>query len=336
MKIPSGLAALVALPALLCFAPAPPRPASPSPPEGDIQAEKWVNLIGETPTLETLKGRAVILHFFGTEKDLEKASWPILRQFDFEYASKGLVILSFPDAGAGNLSGYFDSFNVPFPVGIGGTSREAWGVSDPFYLIFLDRNGEVFWRGPPNGLWNGKLLKGLKGAKRLGDRGVLALHLSRDPGKAMAKVASQCAEGELGAALKSVEAVTSNERSAEENRADTTFVLESIEAHVKMLMEQIEVAIKHGEVLEAVAALDVLAKELKRHPFGEAPAARLEEVRADPVLQKEIEAAELYEKLIEAYYRRGLQKNRERFDKLIEDYGNTRAAQKTRNLLQGH
>ncbi len=310
-----------------------------------IEAGEWVNLIGENPTLANLKGRGVLLHFFGPPEDqrnvkpddpLGQAYFPLIRKFEHDYGSKGLVILGFCNQSKSKVEEYLASYNVPYPVAIGGSARSTFGVDSPNHLILLDRNGETFWRGPCNGMWDGKMLKGLKGAKRLGEREALALHLSESLDKRAGKAANQCADGELAKALKTLDLLLANERTTPEDRGEAELVLEAIKEHVALLLTQIEACLEWGEVLDAVAALEVLSKELKKHDLGVAPAARLAEVLADDRMKVEIEAAELYEKIMDAYWMRGLKKNLARFQKLIDAYPNTRAAEKVRNLLQKH
>lgn len=305
-------------------------------PVGDLSGGDWIGLIGEEPTLESLKGRAVLLHFIEVEKNLDQANWPIVRQFAHDYEDKGLVILTFTEGSRSNVEAYLGSYNACGPVCVGGNARSSFAVSGSYHLILLDRQGETFWRGPCNGLWNGKLLKGIKGAQRLGERGPLALHLEGEIDKKLRKIAEQCGQGELGAALSALEGVIEGERTPDETRDAAKAIVERIEAHVARLRTQIETAFGSGDVLAGHEALQVLAKELKRHPLGPDAAQRLEEVAEDKSLQHEIAAAELLEKLMTGMFKRGLEKNRARFEKLLEDFAVTRTAQKARNILMGH
>ncbi len=345
MKHRPGWISCAALAALLASAAALPTKAAA--PEGGVDADEWVNLVGEAPTLEALEGQAVLLHFFGPQRNggrgrgrddgggLPQSYFMLIRKFHHEYSDKGLVILGICDQNRSTVGGYLDSYDIPYPIAIGGSTRSAFKVEGPNHLILLDRKGEVYWRGPCNGLWNGKLLKGIKGAKRLGERGLLALHLDLPVGKRLKKAAEQCAAGELAKALQTTEGLLEKERTEPADRAEAEAVHEAIESHVARTLEQVETCNAAREVLLAKEGLEVLSKELKKHELGAAPAARLEEMLADEELAEEIEAAELYQDLLADTFRRGLSKNLARLEKLIEQYPATRAAVKARNLSAG-
>ena len=74
----------------------------------------------------------------------------------------------------------------------------------------------------------------------------------------------------------------------------------------------------------------------ERHPLGEPARERLAELEKDEAFAEEIEAAEQYERLVDAFFRRGYAKNLARFEKLVEDFPETRAAEKMKNYSIKH
>jgi len=311
-----------------------------------IGGAEWVNLIGEEPTLENLEGRAVILHFFdppqnqrGGGRDdgggLAAAYFSFIRKFHHDYASKGVVILGFSSESRSKVEGYIAKYNIPYPIAIKGNARRRFNVSDACHLILLDRNGEVYWEGPTTGLWNGKLNKGAKGSKRLGDRGLLALHVNRALGKRAQKAADQCAQGDLAKALKTIDGLLASDLATPGDKGEAEALQKDVVDHIARLMEQIDACLEMGEVLLAVDALELLAKELKKHDLGATAKERLEEVLASEEMQQEIKAAKDYKSVEGSFYKRGLRANLPRLERIVEAYPDTMGAQKARNLIQG-
>ena len=77
-----------------------------------------------------------------------------------------------------------------------------------------------------------------------------------------------------------------------------------------------------------------VTKELKRHPLGAAALARQAELEEDEDHLRELAAAEQFESLVTAFFTRGLEKNRAKFDRLIDEYAGTRGAAKARAWVQ--
>jgi len=300
---------------------------------GQIGAKEWFNHIGEEPSLEALEGRTVLLHFFTTRDKVEKAWWPVLRKYHHEYADRGLMVLALTDDSPAEVERYMQANNLPFVVGA--AMNADWDLPSPFHQILLDRKLETYWSGPTNGLWNGKLLKGLKGSRQPGRKGCLELHLEHELqcGPWADKAFKYCARGDLEKALEAIERTLTDERSDADTRAQAETVKARIEAHVARLDEQIAKQLASGDVSVAFAALEILVKELEGHSLGSGATQRLEAARADPDLQQELKAATEYHKIYEAMWRIGLEKNRARLEKLIADHGDTRAARWARNEL---
>ena len=325
----SGMLTSLALVFGACLLPV--QDSSPRP--GVVGAKKWFNHIGEEPSLGALEGRAVLLHFFTTRDKVEKAWWPVLRKYHHEYADRGLMVLALTDDSPGEVERYMQENNLPFAVGAG--MKVDMDLPSPFHQVLLDRKLEVYWSGPTNGLWNGKLLKGLKGSRQPGKKACLELHLEHELecGSWADKVFKYCARGDLEKALQALERTLADDRSDADTLSEARTVKAGIEAHVARIDEQLAEQLASGDVSLAFAALEVLVKELEDHDLGSGAAQRLEEARADADLQQELEAAIEYHKIYDAIWRIGLEKNRARLEKLIAEHGDTRAARWARNEL---
>lgn len=303
-------------------------------PARDLSAAHWFNWIGDGPTIEGLRGRTVLVHFFKVEEP-EKNGFMTLCKFHEEHADKGLVILAVAPDAMGSVRRLLGEYPLPFAVGAGCSDKGAWGIEQDRGQVLIDAKGNVYYRAEAaNGVWNGKLLKALKGSKRLGDAASLAYLPEGEYSKRWKAALSDLSQGSLAKALAKIERVTESEKSAPADVAEGDDLLDEVEAHLERLHEQIEEELERGEVLRARGALAALAKDLKRHPLGTRAIARLEELDGDEEHLREVEAAEQFEDLVTAFFVRGLEKNRAKFDRLIEDYAGTTGATKARAWVE--
>ena len=302
-------------------------------PAPDLKADHWYNWIGDGPTIEGLRGRTILLHFF-LVKEPEKNAFLALCKFHEEYADKGLVILAVGAEAKGVVGRLLDDYPLPFPVGAGSGAKEAFGIKGERGQVLIDPSGNIFFKADlANGVWNGKLMAALKGSKRLGEHGTLAYRPQVEYSKRWRSTLDDLAAGELSSALKKIEKITENEKSDEGDVLEGTDLRAEVQAHVIHLRSQIEAELERGEARLAQDALDVLAKDLKRHPFGEEPLARLAELEGDGDHQKELEASDEYENLISNFWVRGFTKNKAKFEDLIDTYAGTHSAAKAEDWM---
>lgn len=298
-----------------------------------IDSPVWINLVGALPSLELLRGQTVILHFFGGGGRQANFNYP--RKYHHKYRDKGLIVLGITSLPQERLDKVMERENIPFPIAVESDMGGTWGLSSSNYQITIGTDGNVFFRGPTNSLWNGKLLKGLKGADRYGERQALRLVPSGEFSKSAKKALGLMAAGKLKKALKVLDASIAKGAPGSEKRIDADSLRNAIDEHVALLVQQMNANAKRGEVLIVRDTLAVLVKELKGHPLGDAVREIDLRLAEDQAFLTEVAAAEEYENLISAYYSRGLEKNMARFRKLIEKYAGTRTAQKARNVLHG-
>ncbi|MDP6538432.1 MAG: redoxin domain-containing protein [Planctomycetota bacterium] len=298
-----------------------------------FEAAGWVNHIGERPTLRSLRGRTVLLQFFRSTEPPAGANWRLLKKFHHEYADKGLVVLGVTDEDHEAVETTVAQQGLPFPCAVGSDARERYGVGANFHQVLIDPRGEIFWTGPTNGLWNGKLLKALKGAQRLGDLGPLSLHLEPAAASRLKKVVTDAAKGELAKALGKARQIAEDERVPAEDRDEARALTERIEGHLDDLSAQIEDHIARREMLPPRAVLELVAKQFKGAPRGLRAAERLTELETDELLAMEVAAAEVFERYRKLLWTRGPSKTLSRFQDLIERYPDSRAAEKARRVV---
>ena len=298
-----------------------------------LKAEHWFNWVGDGPTMEGLRGRTVLVHFF-LVKEPEKNAFLTLCKFHEEYADKGLVILAVAPDAMGSVRRMLEDYPLPFPIGAGCRDKQRWDINAKRGQVLIDPRGNVYYRAEmANGVWNGKLLKALKGSKRLGERGALAYRPSEEYSKRWSSVIEDLAEGELAKALKNLERVLDNEKTSAADLGEGRRLADGVKEHIAHLSEQIDVELERGAVLLARGALEALAKELKRHPLGAPALARLAALEDDGDHAKELEAAETFASLVTAFFTRGLEKNRSKFEALIDNFAGTQGAAKAENWV---
>lgn len=286
--------------------------------------------------MASLNGRTVLVHFFVCEEP-KKAAWLGLLKFHHDHVDKGLVILAVTRDSRSDVKNLLDDYPLPFPVGAASDMQSTWASGSDYGQVVLDTHGKVFFRvDTSNGTWNGKLVKALKGSDRLGAKACLRFVPGGNHGKRVRRVLELTGAGKLAKAFAALDAVDASTSASEDDREEAIALRKALEDHVATLMEQIEEMLERREVLPAQGALEALEKELKEHPLGEAIRARISSCSDDETYSVELEAAEEYERLVESFWRRGWKKNIVRFEKLVEKYPETRAAQKMKNFWIPH
>ena len=298
---------------------------------GPIEAKTWFGWIGEEPRLDAFKGRAVLLHFFVCEKPKE-SNWLGLIRNQREFGEKGLQILAITADGAGSVRSLLGTFALPFPVGAGSGMRSEWRMGK-YGQVLIDARGEVFYRaGASNAVWDGKIGKVIRNTKRLGARVHLRLTPEGDRPKKLMKAIDLLRLGELAKADAALEKIAAGSSGTEEDRSSAAELRKELESHVQQVFARVQSELARGEVLLARRALDQLAEDLKKSPLGANARALLAELEDDASHLEDIEAAERLAGIVDAFFRRGWEKNVDRWERLIEEYPATRAAEAARRF----
>ena len=292
----------------------------------------WLNLVGQTPTVESLAGQAVCLVFFSGVGG--GVNWGQIRSFWHEFEGRGLAMIGVWTSTFQSAQQMLEQYNVHFPIGVQTNFPEFFGVPGSQQML-LDKGGEIFWSGPVGGLWKGKLLKGMRGAKHVSrETQPLRLHV---PGKfegRIGRVQAKCFDGKLASGLKDLDYMLEDKRTTPEDLALAQTFRGHIETHIDRCMRQIESEIVFGEARRATIALESIVKELKKFPLAELAVERLSELKEDKDFQRSLDADKAFEDAYGAFWQRGLTKNKKRLEKVLSDFAGTRGAQKARNLLQ--
>ena len=294
---------------------------------GVIHARTWFGWIGEEPRLESFEGQAVLLHFFVCEEP-KKSNWLGMMRAQREFGDKGLQVLAITPDDAGAVEALLEVFPLPFPVGAGSGMNSEWGMGE-YGQVLIDAKGVVFYRaGASNAVWDGKINKVLRNTKRLGARAHLRLTPKGDQPKKLKKAIDLLSEGQLAKADAALEKIVSGGK--EEEQAAASALREELKGHVERVLGGVRRELERGEVLLALVALEELALDLKRHPLGEDARALLAELEADEKHKEEAKAAKTLAGIVDAFFRRGWEKNEDRWERLMEEHPTTHAAKVTR------
>ena len=297
-----------------------------------LQADKWLNWVGEPPTLETLKGRAVMLHFFVCEEPA-KANWLGMIRFHREFVDRGLVILAVTPDSDSAVKALLERYPLPFVIGTGSAMAGSWGMGT-YGQVLVDHQGEEFYRvGASNGVWNGKLRKSVNGSRPGGGATYRQMTVSLEPLRGTKRAVAALAEGELAKALGYLEAIQAKEDG--ELGAQAEILANETHEHLARVLKQIEESLAVGEAVLAQTALEALAKDLKRHSAGKPFLELVAKLKDDEEHQTELKAAKVYDNLVESFFRMGYGKNEKRFQSMIQDFPRTRSAEKMRNYWLG-
>lgn len=290
-----------------------------------IEAGTWFGWIGEEPRLEAFEGRAVLLHFFVC-KDPKKSNWLGMMRAQREFGEKGLQILAVTPDSAAAVQTLLEEFPLPFPVGAGSGMNADWGMGE-YGQVLIDAKGDVFYRaGASNAVWDGKITKVIRNTKRLAERAHLRLTPMSEQPKKLGKAVGLLGEGQLAKAEVALEKIITSTSGKEEDRQAAVDLREVLKAHVTTVLGEIEAERERGEVLLAMRALTALAGDLKKRPLGAESVTLLSKLSADEQHLEEVEAAETLAQIVDAFFRRGWEKNKARWERLVEAHPTTHAA----------
>lgn len=290
----------------------------------------WVNFIGASPTPRSLKGRAVVLLFFGPGS-MSGVNWGQIKAMYEEWDGK-VTFLGVFSGTADQAQRLAEDNNLFFPIGIDTPFREHYAIQQASYQMLIDRDGGVYWHGPLGGLWEAKLQKGSRGASNAFEERMLFLYPQREYKGRLDRIAKKMKEGKLDAAFVALADLREDARAEPEDRAGGLELSRLLEAHVELLSEQIETQIGLREALRAQNALETIEKELRKTPYGARFKERLKELEDDEDFQRELAADKDFADLYKKYWTRAPSKWRKPITFFIEKHAGTRAARKARIL----
>lgn len=113
----------------------------------EIAATSWLN--SEPLTLAGLRGKIVILEFWATWCPPCRQTIPHLAKLWEEYKSQNVVLISLSDEDQETIEPFAKEQKMVWPMAIGSTTGETYGVRGIPHAVIVDPTGKVMWRGHP-------------------------------------------------------------------------------------------------------------------------------------------------------------------------------------------
>ena len=242
------------------------------------------------------------------------------------------MVLALSNEDEGKVRDYVDKFNLGIRVASGSDASAKYGVRGIPASALINPAGEVVWTGHPSSLSSSKVKAALKGAKKSGKGAFLSMNLQTEYSGKLKKAAGSAADGDLGKALKAVRGLLEDESLEEREEAEA---LEGeITAYVSLLQSQADSFLARREILTAQSIYSALSDSLKGHGEADAARAALKRIESDDRIQDELKAAELLAKAYDEIERRGKKKAAKKFESIVKNYPETKAAEKAQKFLR--
>lgn len=160
----------------------------------------------------------------------------------------------------------------------------------------------------------------------------LSIDLPEPDVKKLRKATKLAADGKLGDAIRFVE--RSMDARSDDEKSAAQAIAEQIEQHIQTRLAEAEKSVDDRQIRHALSILEPLSKALSKHAVGVAAKKLIEKIRTDSELQLELKAELALDKSWQRAYRRGLRKARSAFQKVIQDFPDTRAADEAKEVIR--
>jgi hypothetical protein len=248
-----------------------------------------------------------------------------------EFGEKGLVVLALSDETPEKVAEYVDQMGITVRVASGFSNVGAFKIPGYPSATIIGPDGKIAWFGDPRSLSAGTVKEALAGAKPRSSS-FLAVVPSKAPSGKLAPIAKSMEQGKIGKAHASLRDIAGSDKSTAEEREDAKAFAAEIEAHVKLLNEQAEAYVASRNVVDALTVLEAVSKEFAGAELGTTAKARVDQIRKDPALSKELQAAESLEKLRSSVAKLASSKARDKYREFAEKHSGTRASDRARAL----
>ena len=185
-------------------------------PAPEIKVGSWLNS-EKGVTLEGLRGKIVVLEFWGTWSKVCLQRVPQLKKLHESYAKKGVVVVAVSDEGMSTVKETVENLKIKYIVGAeAGVSASFFGVQGVPMAFLIDPTGVVQWEGAELDELD-KVIAGMVGAPVEGGETV-------EPKPAAAGDTNPAAEKPVVKSDAVAAAANSEEKKSEEKK-DEVFIL---------------------------------------------------------------------------------------------------------------
>jgi len=244
-----------------------------------------------------------------------------------------LVVLAISDETADEVQPYVEELGLNITVAAGSPSFSAYGVPHRPRTYVVDPTGKLVWRGQPNELATSTIEAALKGAKPRNTNVLVFKPQTAAEGRVTAHLKS-VEQGKLAKTQAALAAFATDEKATDAEKASAAALAAEIEGHVGLLLSQGERFTKSRDMLKAVLIYDTVAKEFGAAQVGADAKSKLDAIKADEKLSKELAAAEAFEKTKDSAAKLKGAKARDKWAEFAQKYKGTRAAERATALAR--
>jgi hypothetical protein len=258
-------------------------------PAPKLAAVTWVSNFDEEPSLESLRGRPVLLVFWGMKCDLCMCR-PVVRKCADVYAKnarQGLAVLGLQshDVQAPELDVFALKYGVDFPMGNGGFNPE-WGFTQVPRLYLLDPKGTVVWQGPDiGGDFPRKLAEAFRELDLCGEASLPA---------PLAPVKKWVQQRQFGKAIQKLIDFAADVKTPDDQKEAAKAFQQKLEGIADREIIRATSAIRMQNPSKGFQLLAQVAEEFKDTPKGREAAIKHKEYMADASLKPFLQVSELY------------------------------------------
>lgn len=260
----------------------------------DFDTVAWVLNAPRESSVRALRGEVIIVEKWGVKCPPCLALIPHIQKLQDEFGAKGLNIFAFeaqnhqPDEIRSTVT---SRGGKTYPVSSGAANNYQTNGGIPHaWIIGVD--GKVIWEGNPGDGGFDKKLRDEMLKVRFPGMG----RNEFDP--AMNKALGQYVKNDWAGARKEAKKVLEGARSSDAAKADAQYVTDRLALLGERRTAEARAAETDGRWLEAHQAWTFLSQALAKEPEGEAARARLDEMKKDEAVKKELDAARRLEALV--------------------------------------
>lgn len=251
-----------------------------------------------------------------------------------KYAPDGLVMLALSDESSSTIESFMEGKKMPYPIGSGSQSGQAFGISGYPSAYLIGWDGTVLWEGHPSGgEWVAMLPDAMKAAAAMADEW--------DPGERipeLEKAVELCREGELSKVWRETDMLL--KRHAEEPE-----IAKNIEAFRKDFLaradgrtQYAETMTAEGRYFEASEFLDHQVDLFKGTPTADQWEATMKEWKKDRAIKEMLSLDKKRVQALEKAWEGDKEKALKDLGKVLEDAKGTPlepAVRKSLDSLRG-